>query len=255
MLIISRFFSGYIQLKIKEKRIDSFVKIKRSSEKSKALSNFLKLDQNQLSKSAKYFLKMFRQDYITVKHKDKLRAIFKRSVFIKQYKISKIINRLSRVVYIVRIAFMHKINAEKKFKKELVRKWLFIAVLSKASRNKLMSLYKNYNQLYLAVSEDIFGNDPDSLKNNYTNLNEQIGVFESLHDFSFMNEIKKSNNIINYQTKYNFSNDYLFNEDFNNKSNISEKKENKPIIGINLSPLHKSHSPYRKYDGTCNKNI
>ena len=82
MLIISRFFSGYIQLKIKEKRIDSFVKIKRSSEKSKALSNFLILDQNQLSKSAKNFLKMFRQDYITVIHKDKLRDIFNDRFFI-----------------------------------------------------------------------------------------------------------------------------------------------------------------------------
>ena len=190
----------------KDRIRNAFEKTKITSMHKKGLKKLLSIDSKNIKKSGSGFLEVFKFHYTKTLHIDKIRGFARKHIISHFISASKLFNKFFRLVYLLRITYMNCTKAQKLFNKQLIQKWRFLAVLKKTAKRKMRLLYKNVNQLYHIVAEDIYGNNQDSLRSNFTKLTEKLGTFnQSSIENTIITRVLDSNCITKAKRKYIFN--------------------------------------------------
>ena len=139
--------------------------------------------------------------------------------------------KVYKIIYLLKITFMHKGISKKRFIRELLRKWRFISFVKIMTKKKLELMYKNLHISYLQMANEIFGEENYNSNNisvikEFERFGNEIGLFENENyitsqESSFCRKIKK---------KYIFDtldtdNIKLMEDYYKDKSNIHIEKE------------------------------
>ena len=120
-------------------------------------------------------------------------------------------NKIYKLLYLLRITYMHKKVAKQRFIRELTRKWRFAAFVKKMARKKLELMYKSMHVSYLQMANEVFGEEEDnpSVMKEFERFTNNIGMFsgeEPLND-----ELSKKY-VKTVQKKYVFKNNVIDDE-------------------------------------------
>ena len=90
-------------------------------------------------------------------------------------------NKIYKLLYLLRITYMHKKVAKQRYIRELTRKWRFAAFVKKMARKKLELMYKNLHVSYLQMANEVFGDEDDnpSVMKEFERFGTNIGMFSS----------------------------------------------------------------------------
>ena len=154
-------FIKYLQNKINQRNSESFKRLKKYS----SYSSFFKLYNNTIIKIIKNLenefinkLKKNSEDYLT----KKVISLNLFNIF-KKYLIKKItmtlieINRIYKIIYLMKMIRMHKKISKLRFIRKLIRKWSFYSFVHKMARRKMEKMYKNLHVSYLQMVDEVFG--------------------------------------------------------------------------------------------------
>ena len=113
-------------------------------------------------------------------------------------------NKIYKLLYLLRITYMHKKVAKQRYIRELTRKWRFAAFVKKMARKKLELMYKNLHVSYLQMANEVFGDEDDnpSVMKEFERFGTNIGMFSS-EEPSLNDELSKKY-IKTVQKKYVF---------------------------------------------------
>ena len=160
--------------------------------------------------------------------------------------------------------------SQKRFIRELLRKWRFISFVKIITKRKLELLYKNLHISYLQIANDIFGeeNNNESIIKEFERFGSNVGLFKNeTYDYSqessFCRKVNKkyifdtleTDNIKLMEEYYNEN--YRFNRDFIIKENIALNQElkkeelsedEKEVIQDKKSRSHKQYKDDDNYD-------
>ena len=68
-------------------------------------------------------------------------------------------SKFYRIFYLVKITFIHKGIEERRFIKEIIRKWRFATFVKVMAKRKLELMYKNLHVSYLQMANEVFGDE------------------------------------------------------------------------------------------------
>ena len=68
-------------------------------------------------------------------------------------------SKLYRIFYLFKMTFMHKGIAERRFIREIIRKWRFATFVKVMAKRKLELMYKNLHVSYLQMANEVFGDE------------------------------------------------------------------------------------------------
>ena len=185
------------------------------------------IESLQLRKGGKDFFEIFRINHSKSIANNNIKKIIRKFVISHLLAYSNKYDKFSKLVYFVRVAYMNTQISKKKYLDEIIKKWRFFVSMRKFAKNKMSDLYKNMDQVYNTVAEEIFGNDKDSVKNNYTDLAEKLGAFTHNSDQSLISSSYINNNIIKAKMIYKFDNKLFDNNDIikDQEQEIVKKKD------------------------------
>jgi len=116
-----------------------------------------------------------------------------RSIALKKIKEGLVpASKFLRLVYLCRITLMHNDISEKKFNKELIKRWKFIVHMQRLAKKKMESMYKAFHVQYLSAANDIFGDEENNagVISEFSTLSEQLGMFKN-ESFESVENMKK----------------------------------------------------------------
>jgi hypothetical protein len=233
------FLVGYLEKLIRERKRwanDKIKQVYKGSRLAEKMKNFVK----QLDNDKKKFfdkchdLSLYNNE--TPILKNKLRELLRRIIIKKIKEAMGPASKFLRLVYLCRITLMHGDISEKRFSKEVVKRWKFIVNMQKLARKKMESMYKSFHIQYLATANDIFGDDESNpgVISEFSSLSEKLGMFKNESSES-AETMKKAFIKGASSRKYNFGpveffaveeeNDNPMNENdmYANKTNKSQK--------------------------------
>ena len=137
-------------------------------------------------------------------------------------------NKIYKLLYLLRITYMHKKVAKQRFIRELTRKWRFAAFVKKMARKKLELMYKSMHVSYLQMANEVFGEEEDnpSVMKEFERFTNNIGMFsgeEPLND-----ELSKKY-VKTVQKKYVFKNNVIDDEHSGSKKYTKNTEDIKEI--------------------------
>ena len=68
-------------------------------------------------------------------------------------------SKLYRIFYLFKMTFMHKGISERRFIREIIRKWRFATFVKVMAKRKLELMYKNLHVSYLQMANEVFGDE------------------------------------------------------------------------------------------------
>ena len=138
----------------------------------KHMFKYLKLNIfNQLAsanpkrKAFQTLLMDYRNKLLEDKMKDNLRKLLRKYVITKLLKTSKEYNHFAKLLYFLRVLFMHKNTNKAMFIKMIIVKWNFITKLQVASKKSMKNVYGNMHSYYLDVANNLAGDNNKSVMN------------------------------------------------------------------------------------------
>ena len=167
-LYILPLFIEFLKNKIKERKEWSFKKILNKDK----YNNFCRLIKNYIMKkqlpNKKEFLNALMEKYRNLKTKgpllNKLYKLLHSYIINKWMKVLKDASKLYKIFYLFKMTFMHKGITERRFIREIIRKWRFTTFVKIMAKRKLELMYKNLHVSYLQMANEVFG-DEDSTYN------------------------------------------------------------------------------------------
>lgn len=98
---------------------------------------------------------------------------------------------------LIKMTMMHKEVKQKRFEREVIRKWHFMSFIKKMAKRKLQTMYQNLHSNFMQMTNEVFG-DSDKhpgLINEVENFEDKIGMFTSeplRHSYSSEKMLSKS---------------------------------------------------------------
>ena len=142
--------------------------------------------------------------------------------------------RYYRVLYLIKLTFMHKGIAKQRFVRDIIRKWRFIYFSKVIAKKKMQLMYKNLHLSYLQLANDVFGDEDNnniSVIKEFERFGDDIGMFNG-DNYNKIEEYKYSS-ILKRKFKFDLKekNDIkierkLFGNDSRNDSWKKGKKNN-----------------------------
>jgi len=145
------------------------------------MRNFLKLlDHDKKSFFDKmHDLSLYKKE--TPVLKEKLKSFLKSCALKKLKEGLRGPAKFLRLVYLCRMTFMHSEVSDKRFNREVIKRWKFVAHMQRLARRKMESMYKNFHVQYLAAANDLFGDEENNagMISEFSSLSEQLGTFRN----------------------------------------------------------------------------
>ena len=198
-------FIDYLNKKIFERKKLSFNQIKVKYKNNKFIQLMKNYIMKRQIKNKKDFLNKLLSLFNQFKYKNSIYKIFK--ILFKKYffylikKQIKTQLKVYKIIYLLKMTFMHKGISKKRFIRELLRKWRFISFVKIMAKKKLELMYKNLHISYLQMANEIFGEDNYNSNNSsvikeFERFGNDIGLFENENyivsqESSFCKKIKK----------------------------------------------------------------
>ena len=156
-------FVDYLNRKIKNRKKESFDKI-RNTEKYQKFIKYIIEYINKLLKNPKedFFDRLKNIQHISSTKGPLLNELYS---LLRKYIIRKWmaelnpIHRMYKLFYLFKLTFMFKGMTEKRFIREIIRKWRFISFAKIMAKRKLELMYKNLHVSYLQMANEFFGEE------------------------------------------------------------------------------------------------
>ena len=179
-LYILPLFIEFLKNKIKERKEYSFKKI---LDKDK-YNNFCRLIKKYVMKkqipNKREFLDILMGSYKNLKTKgpllEKLYKLLKKYIIHILMKTLKQPSKLYKIFYLFKMTFMHKGIAERRFIREIIRKWRFSTFVKVMAKRKLELMYKNLHVSYLQMANEVFGDEESSYNASVVKEFERFGT-------------------------------------------------------------------------------
>ena len=91
-------------------------------------------------------------------------------------KILKEPSKLYRIFYLFKMTFMHRGIAERRFIREIIRKWRFTTFVKVMAKRKLELMYKNLHVSYLQMANEVFGDEETTTNASVVKEFERFGT-------------------------------------------------------------------------------
>ena len=243
------FFVDYLENLIKNRKKWANDKIKEVYKGDKLSKTLKKVAEKLLNDDKKKFFEKTLD--LSIYNKDTPILKEKLAKFLKKLTVLKIIkeglqpaSKFLKLVYLCRLTLMHNDITEKRFNREIVKRWKFIVHMQKLAKRKLESIYKNFHIQYLATANDMFGDEDNNagVISEFSTLSEKMGMFK-FESTESIEAIKKTFVKSSTVKKYNFGPI----EFTNDEDNFLENPENK-IFGSKTNKSIKSAN-YEILDG------
>ena len=267
-------FIDYLNKKLLERKKYVFEKIKANDRNNKLIELIRKYIKKSQIENKRNFLNKLLSNNKKLQNRNSLLSKFK-NLFKKYYLYILITqikshNKTFKIFYLLKMTFMHMGISQKRFTRELLRKWRFISFVKIITKRKLELLYKNLHISYLQIANDIFGeeNNNESIIKEFERFGSNVGLFKNeTYDYSqessFCRKVNKkyifdtleTDNIKLMEEYYNEN--YRFNRDFIIKENIALNQElkkeelsedEKEVIQDKKSRSHKQYKDDDNYD-------
>ena len=85
-------------------------------------------------------------------------------------------SKLYKIFYLFKMTFMHKGIAERRFIREIIRKWRFSTFVKVMAKRKLELMYKNLHVSYLQMANEVFGDEESSYNASVVKEFERFGT-------------------------------------------------------------------------------
>jgi hypothetical protein len=85
-------------------------------------------------------------------------------------------SKLYKIFYLFKMTFMHKGIAERRFIREIIRKWRFLTFVKVMAKRKLELMYKNLHVSYLQMANEVFGDEESSYNASVVKEFERFGT-------------------------------------------------------------------------------
>ena len=254
LLYVIPFFVDYLESLIKERKKwanDKIKQVYKGDKLCKSLKNFAdKISEIDKKKFFNKTLDLSLYNKETPVLKEKLRN------YLKKLAVGKIIHeglipasKFLRLVYLCRVTLMHNEITEKRYNREVVKRWKFIVHMQKLAKRKLESIYKNFHINYLATANDMFGDEENNagVISEFSTLSEKMGMFQ-FESAESIESIKKVFVKSSASRKYNFGPIEIVNDDdisLENHEEILEGKTHKSIKSANNYEMLEGESEIR----------
>ena len=231
-LYIIPLFIEFLKNKIKDRKEYSFKKIVDKDKYNKFCRLVKKYVMKKQLPNKREFLDKIMGNYKNLTTKGPLlEKLYKmlRLYIIKQWmKILKEPSKLYRIFYLFKMTFMHKGIAERRFIREIIRKWRFSTFVKVMAKRKLELMYKNLHISYLQMANEVFGDEESSYNASVVKEFERFGTDVGMWGNEDPNIPTESGYVKSVNKKYIFEtldneNNKLFDEynnDFELKKNI-----------------------------------
>jgi len=105
------------------------------------------------------------------------------------------VSKIHKMLYLIRLTFMHREVSGKRFLRELIRRWRFCSFMRKLARKKMESMYKNMHLNLLNMTKEVFGDgegegNGGGMMSEFELLGNSLGMFTN-EDVSVYDEMKK----------------------------------------------------------------
>ena len=156
-------FIEYLKRKIKERRKETFDKIKNIEKYDK----FIKYIKEHINKKLKNPKEDFLNNLKNIQHilqtkgplLNKLYKLLRKYIIKKWVTELHPISRVYKLFYLFKLTFMFKGVTENRFIREIIRKWRFISFAKIMAKRKLELMYKNLHVSYLQMANEFFGEE------------------------------------------------------------------------------------------------
>jgi hypothetical protein len=252
---LTPFLVGYLESLIRDRKRWALYKLKllwKGNNLADKMVLFMKLLMNDKRKFFDNLLDINQYHLETPLLKDKLRDLLRRIICNKIKEGLGPVAKYLRLVYLCRLTFMHNDIADRRFNKEVIKRWKFLVHMQKLARKKMESMYKNFHIQYLSAAQDIFGDEENNagMISEFSSLSEKFGMFKYEHADTVENYKRnfiKSSSV----RKYNFGPvDFAIDDDnFENHMNENDMYANK------TNKTMRSASNYEILDGDADESF
>ena len=231
-LYIIPLFIEFLKKKIKDRKEYSFKKIVDKDKYNKFCRLVKKYVMKKQLPNKREFLDKIMGNYKNLTTKGPLlEKLYKmlRLYIIKQWmKILKEPSKLYRIFYLFKMTFMHRGIAERRFIREIIRKWRFTTFVKVIAKRKLELMYKNLHVSYLQMANEVFGDEETTTNASVVKEFERFGTDVGMWGNEDPNIPTETGYVKSINKKYIFEtldgeNSKLFDEfnsDFEIKKNI-----------------------------------
>ena len=244
-LYILPLFIEFLKNKIKERKEWSFKKILNKDK----YNNFCRLIKNYIMKkqlpNKKEFLNALMEKYRNLKTKgpllNKLYKLLHSYIINKWMKVLKDASKLYKIFYLFKMTFMHKGITERRFIREIIRKWRFTTFVKVIAKRKLELMYKNLHVSYLQMANEVFGDEETTTNASVVKEFERFGTDVGMWGNEDPNNPTETSYVKSINKKYIFEtldgeNNKLFDEfnsDFEKKKVVVSQiiTEDSKIVG------------------------
>ncbi len=179
-LYIIPLFIEFLKNKIKDRKEYSFKKIVDKDKYNKFCRLIKKYVMKKELPNKREFLDKIMGNYKNLTTKGPLlEKLYKmlRLYIIKQWmKILKEPSKLYRIFYLFKMTFMHRGIAERRFIREIIRKWRFTTFVKVMAKRKLELMYKNLHVSYLQMANEVFGDEETTTNASVVKEFERFGT-------------------------------------------------------------------------------
>ncbi len=162
-LYIIPLFIEFLKNKIKDRKEYAFKKIIDKDKYSKFCRLVKKYVMKKQIPNKREFLDTLIGNYKNLKTKgpllNKLYKMLRLYIIHEWMKTLRSPSKLYRIFYLFKMTFMHKGIAERRFIREIIRKWRFATFVKVMAKRKLELMYKNLHVSYLQMANEVFGDE------------------------------------------------------------------------------------------------
>jgi hypothetical protein len=244
-LYIIPLFIEFLKNKIKDRKEYSFKKLVDKDKYNKFCRLVKKYVMNKQLPNKREFLNKIMGNYKNLTTKGPLlEKLYKmlRLYIIKQWmKILKEPSKLYRIFYLFKMTFMHRGIAERRFIREIIRKWRFTTFVKVIAKRKLELMYKNLHVSYLQMANEVFGDEETTTNASVVKEFERFGTDVGMWGNEDPNNPTETSYVKSINKKYIFEtldgeNNKLFDEfnsDFEKKKVVVSQiiTEDSKIVG------------------------
>ena len=179
-LYILPLFIEFLKNKIKERKEYSFKKILDKDKYNQFCRLIKKYIMKKQIPNKREFLDILKGSYNNLKTKgpllEKLYKLLKKYIIHILMKTLKQPSKLYKIFYLFKMTFMHKGIAERRFIREIIRKWRFSTFVKVMAKRKLELMYKNLHISYLQMANEVFGDEESSYNASVVKEFERFGT-------------------------------------------------------------------------------
>jgi hypothetical protein len=176
---------NYLNKIILAKRQEGFDAIKRKYTADKFCELYKRwAERQELEDKTELVEKLYNIYYRQITEGPLLLKLFK---LLRRESLRRLFKRVSKVrkvrgmMYTTRMLIMQRELAKKRFIRQLIRRWRYIAFSKKLALNKMKNIYKTLHVTYLEVANSLFGenrDDPSVIKE-FERFGTSVGMWEN----------------------------------------------------------------------------